>query len=144
MPCGPRTRLRERRCARTVIRDASAREWVIVMRLALGLVTGLLGATLLAGGDGTDASAATGYTRTVTLRDIAFHPAKLSIRRGTKVRWRWLDEATPHTVTSRGKRRFRSARARVEGTHVVRFTKRGTYSYHCTIHPGMSGRIVVR
>jgi plastocyanin len=27
--------------------------------------------------------------------------------------------------------------------HQVKFTKAGTYSYHCTFHPGMEGQITV-
>jgi plastocyanin len=42
---------------------------------------------------------------------------------------------------------FRSvhSRTQVTGTYTVRFTRKGTFNYHCTIHveEGMRGKIVV-
>lgn len=83
-------------------------------------------------------------TRTVVLRDIAFKAARVTIHRGDRVRWRWKDGDTSHNVTSRGRTRFKSSATKSSGTYVVRFTRRGTYLYVCTLHPGMTGRVVVR
>jgi plastocyanin len=83
----------------------------------------------------------------VTLRGIAFHPAKLTITRGSSVRFVWRDPGITHNVTSRGRggrARFPSARSRKTGSYTVRFTRSGTYRYVCTIHFGMKGTIVVR
>ena len=88
------------------------------------------------------ASAARGAE--VTIRDIEFTPATVHIHRGDRVRWIWRDGVTPHDVTSRGRRRFRSSQTKASGSPRVRFRRRGTYRYVCTIHPGMSGKVVVR
>jgi|SRR3954452_2552853 plastocyanin len=88
-------------------------------------------------------SAPAASTRTVVLRDIAFTPQKVTIRRGDCVRWRWNDRGTSHNVTSRGKARFKSSPIKSTGTYSVRFRRRGTYLYVCTLHPGMAGRVVV-
>ena len=80
-------------------------------------------------------------THTVTLRNIAFHPATLKIHRGDRVKWVWQD-ATEHNVTFHG---FHS-HTQERGTYTVRFTHAGTFRYHCTIHveEGMRGKIIVR
>jgi len=81
---------------------------------------------------------------TVVLKNIAFTPKSVTIKKGGSVTWSWRDGATPHTVTSTGKTHFKSAGARMSGTYSVRFTKAGTYHYVCTIHPGMAGVVVVK
>lgn len=92
----------------------------------------------------TDASGATPGGVVVTLKDIDFHRAKVTIRRGQTVTWRWQDGYTPHNVYSTGHPRFKGADAREAGTHVVRFTKAGIYRYVCTIHLNMKGAVVVK
>ena len=80
-------------------------------------------------------------THTVTLRNFSFHPGTLTIHRGDRVKWVWEDN-TEHNVTFHG---FHS-RTQETGTYTVRFTKAGTFNYHCTIHvaEGMKGKIIVR
>jgi plastocyanin len=82
---------------------------------------------------------------TVTLKDIAFNPARVAIRRGGTVTFRWADGDSPHNVTpARRGPRLRRLATRKSGSAAVRLTRRGTYRFICTIHPGMAGRIVVR
>ena len=80
----------------------------------------------------------------VVLKDIDFSPATVTIRRGDSVRWVWRDPRVSHDVTSRGRLRFRSSETKLTGTHTVRFRRKGTYRYVCTIHPSMLGKVVVR
>lgn len=82
--------------------------------------------------------------RSVVIEDIAFKPSTVQIRRGSRVRWVWNDPRVSHDVTSRGRNRFRSSQTKLTGTHTVRFSRKGTYRYTCTIHPGMLGKVVVR
>lgn len=91
-----------------------------------------------------DPHATAARTRSVTVRGLAFHPGTLRIHRGDRVRWRFRDGGTAHTVHSVGRRRFRSTGAHTRGSYTVRFRHRGTYRYVCAIHPFMHGRIVVR
>jgi plastocyanin len=78
---------------------------------------------------------------TVLLKEFRFHPGTLNVRRGEKVTWVWRDQ-TEHNVTFNG---FHS-RTQEHGSYTVRFTRRGTFAYHCTIHvqEGMKGKVVVR
>ena len=90
---------------------------------------------------GSFGSASASSTHTVTLHEFRFHPSTLKIHRGDKVKWVWKDEVE-HNVT------FHSFHSRTQekGTYTVRFTKAGTFNYHCTIHfeEGMVGRVIVR
>ena len=90
------------------------------------------------------APARSAQIRTVRIHDIGFHPSRPVIHRGGSVRWKFVDPEVSHNVTSRGRTRFRSSPTRLTGSHRVRFTRRGTYRYVCTIHPSMRGSVVVR
>jgi plastocyanin len=83
-------------------------------------------------------------THAVTIKDIDFHPARLVVHHGDTVRWSFLDASTSHNVTSTGAKRFHSSPTKRTGTYSVRFRHSGTYRYHCTIHPNMVAKVVVR
>lgn len=79
----------------------------------------------------------------VHIDQLQFMPPVAHVRKGEAVRWKW-DSVAPHDVTSRGKRRFKSSGTRKRGAkYRVVFRKVGTYRYYCTIHPSMTGRVVV-
>ena len=81
---------------------------------------------------------------TVLVRDIEFRPARVVVRRGGTVRWRFDDGRVVHNVRSRGTKRFRSSPDLREGTYSARFRRAGTYRYVCTFHFNMKGTVVVR
>jgi plastocyanin len=78
-------------------------------------------------------------TTTVTLKDISFKKSTVRITKGSSVTWIWDDGSTPHNVTFHA----RHSKTQKTGTYTMRFTKAGTFKYHCTIHPGMNGKVVV-
>jgi len=81
---------------------------------------------------------------TVTIDNFAFSPAILSVSPGTKVTWTNKDEE-PHTVTSADAgATFKSAALDTDDQFSFTFDKPGTYKYFCSIHPHMSGTIVVK
>jgi plastocyanin len=108
-------------------------------------VAAALAATALAGGAAIPAlaasSARSSSVHDVVLKNIRFHPSSLRIKRGDTVTWLWRDSGLGHNVTGKG---FKS-RTMGRGSFSVRFTRAGTYNYHCTIHvhEGMVGRVVV-
>jgi len=111
--------------------------------MAFQRVLVLLGLGLAAGLAAPAADAA--RTRTVAIEDIDYSPRTARISRGDRVRWVWRDGPfTQHNVRSRGSRRFKGSATKAKGSHTVRFTRRGTYRYVCTVHLGMDAKVVVR
>lgn len=86
------------------------------------------------------ASASSTHTTTVTLKHISFVKETVRIHRGDKVRWVWKDPTVPHNVTFA----TRHSKTQQTGTYTLAFSRAGTFTYHCTIHPGMDGKVVVR
>jgi plastocyanin len=72
-----------------------------------------------------------------------FSPANFTTAKvGQAVAWSNGD-GTTHTVTSKGSSLFDSGNIPSGGTFSYTFTSAGTYTYYCTIHPWMTGTIVV-
>ena len=119
--------------ARSRLAAASALAAGSALALALAIAGALPGAAA--------STARSATTHTVVLKNIRFHPATLSIRRGDRVRWLWRDGGIEHNVTFH---RFHS-RTQGVGSYTVRFAHAGTFAYHCSIHvaEGMRGKIVV-
>ena len=59
------------------------------------------------------------------------------------VNWYMLDAGTEHTVTFDDQRLPSSDRMSKGGGHGVVFSEAGTFTYFCSIHPGMRGTVVV-
>jgi plastocyanin len=78
----------------------------------------------------------------VSIVNMSFSPASLTVPLGTTVTWKNNDGMT-HTVTS-DVTGFDSGDISMGGTYSKVFSVAGTYSYHCTIHPAMKGTIVVK
>jgi len=78
----------------------------------------------------------------VVLRNLMYNPMVLTVRVGTTVDWKWNDSGVDHDVRSDGGGPLNSA-LRTGGDYDYTFTTAGTYPYHCSIHPGMVGRIIV-
>jgi plastocyanin len=78
----------------------------------------------------------------VTIMNFAFSPATLTVKTGTKVTWTNNDTVT-HTVTD-DQGAFNSGSLDPGSSFSFKFTKAGTYSYHCNIHHSMTATIVVQ
>lgn len=75
----------------------------------------------------------------VEISGFAFKPATLRTTVGKTVTWRNAD-AAPHTATAS---QFSSPELAKGGTFRRTFTRAGTYTYLCALHPGMRGKVVV-
>lgn len=76
----------------------------------------------------------------VSLQDNSFEPRAIEVSPGTEVTWAWDDAGRLHDVSGEG---FTSE-AQTEGSFRHRFEAPGTYDYECTLHPGMTGRVIVK
>jgi plastocyanin len=72
----------------------------------------------------------------------AYNPGDLSIAVGTTVTWTNADVVS-HTSTSDATG-WNSGVIAPGGQFSFGFPAAGTFSYHCAIHPGMVGTVVVR
>ncbi len=79
---------------------------------------------------------------TVEIHNMKYEPAMLTVTAGTKVTW-INDDNSPHTVTDKGKA-FRSSALDTKDTFSYTFTTPGEFTYFCTIHPMMVGKVVVK
>jgi plastocyanin len=79
----------------------------------------------------------------VIISDFAFSPKTVTVPVGTTVTWTNHD-SLPHTVTSAGNQ-FKKSTVLKTGQHFANtFPAAGTYSYFCSIHPRMTGKIIVK
>jgi len=79
-------------------------------------------------------------TESVSISNFSFNPGVLTISVGDTVRWTNLDSAS-HTVSSAT---FSSPTLSTGQTYEFKFTQVGTFDYHCSIHPFMTGQIIVQ
>jgi plastocyanin len=80
---------------------------------------------------------------TVDMTDsLKFQPTSSSVKVGDVVEW---DNASSvvHNVTFDQYSAITSDSIQSGDKYGVKFTKAGTYQYHCTIHPGMDGTLTV-
>jgi amicyanin len=104
-------------------------------RAAVLLVAAFAAATLFLPGVARAEDAA------VQIDDFAFSPPSLTVKAGTTVTWRNKDDI-PHTVTSTA-RAFKSKALDTDDSFSFTFNEPGRYAYFCSLHPHMTGTIVV-
>ena len=126
--------------ARTVCGDMTTpmqrpRNWILTA------VAALLLAALVAAGKGSAAAPTAGASaaKTVSIVNFAFKPGTLTVKRGARVSFTNTANTT-HTATSGS---FDTRRIEPGKTKTVQFNQKGTFAYHCKIHPFMKGKVVV-
>jgi len=77
----------------------------------------------------------------VTIHNFAFGPQVVTVKTGATVHWT-NNDTEAHTVTS-DTGAFNSPVLQPGAGYSFTFTKPGTYSYQCTIHPFMTAKVVV-
>src|SRR5271163_1131107 len=78
----------------------------------------------------------------VKIDNFSFGPQTLTVPVGATVTWTNSDDI-PHTaVSTEGV--FKSKVMDTDEKFSFTFTKAGTYPYYCTIHPKMTGKVVVQ
>ena len=80
---------------------------------------------------------------TVAIQNFTFNPRILMVPTGTTVTWVNEQQSTAHNIYSYNGT-FQSKNLNTGDNYSFKFTKSGTYRYHCTIHPNMTGTIIVQ
>ena len=80
-------------------------------------------------------------TTTVKIVDFAFRPQKLSVTKGTRVKWVNKDSVSHTTTANRGQ--WDSGTLASGDAFSRTFKKAGTFRYHCSLHSSMVGKVVV-
>ena len=79
----------------------------------------------------------------VQILDFQFVPAEITVSAGTTVRWSNLG-ASAHTATSVSPAgTFDSGTLLTGQSFEFQFTTPGVYTYRCSIHPSMTGKVTV-
>jgi amicyanin len=103
--------------------------------LALGAMAGLVAAFVAV------ANPARAANIEVKIDNFTFNPQQIMVKAGDTVTWTNHDDI-PHTVTSKTMA-FRSKAMDTDDKFSFTFATPGTYAYFCSLHPMMTGSIVV-
>ena len=78
----------------------------------------------------------------IEIKDFAFNPQILTVKAGENVTWINRDEE-PHTIVSVEKQFKKSTALDTDQEFTITAGAPGTYTYFCSVHPKMTGTIVV-
>jgi plastocyanin len=93
-------------------------------------------------GDMKDTDSTSGKQNTIEIKDFGFNPQTITVKSGDKITWTNRDEE-PHTVVSVEKQFKKSSALDTDQTFTITAGAPGTYTYFCSVHPKMTGTIVV-
>jgi amicyanin len=106
------------------------------------IIAGALGAlvgAMLAGG--VLAADAQNQASAVAIDNFTFNPQTVTVKAGTTITWTNKDDI-PHAIAAVGKQ-FKSKVMDTDNSYSFTFTTPGSYAYFCSLHPHMTGTIVV-
>jgi plastocyanin len=113
--------------------------WVASFAASIIIAIGLLiaGSPSVTANDGPSTANAV-----VKIDNFVFGPQTLTVPVGTTVTWTNKDDIPHTTVSTDGV--FKSKVMDTDEEFSYKFTKAGTYSYYCSVHPKMTGKVVVQ
>jgi plastocyanin len=97
----------------------------VALLTVLALVAGIAALTVPA--------AFAGATKTVKVLDFKFTPKTLTVKKGTKVTWKWAGKVDHNVTVTSGPKKFAS-KTMTKGSFAQTLTKPGTYQIVCTLH----------
>ena len=90
----------------------------------------------------TQAAVPAGNVVEVKVDNFSFSPQTITIKPGTTVIWTNRDDI-PHTVVSDDKV-FKSKVLDTDEKFTYTFDKAGNFPYFCSVHPKMTGKVIVQ
>ena len=109
----------------------------MIRKLAAMAVVASIGAVAAVG------PAQAGSSKTVAVKNNAFSPTTVKIRKGDKVVWKWTQGGVPHNVTPANGNPGSKTSSKKGFTFTKTFSKAGTFKYVCTIHSNMKSTVKV-
>jgi amicyanin len=106
--------------------------------MTAGALGALVGAVLAGGILLADAQ---NQTSAITIDNFTFNPQTVTVKAGATVTWTNKDDI-PHAIAAVGKQ-FKSKVMDTDNSYSFTFTTPGSYAYFCSLHPHMTGTIVV-
>ena len=82
-------------------------------------------------------------TDSVTISNFAFSPANITVKKGTTVTWTNKDSVTHTVVETDSKTGPKSENLDQGKSYSFTYDTAGSYAYHCSIHPNMTGTVTV-
>lgn len=116
--------------------------FVIRVVLCAGLIAALSCAASVRSGYFALAAEPQSAAASVTIDNFSFSPKEITVAKGTTVTWTNHDDV-PHTVVS-GDKKFKSKALDTDEKFSFTFTDSGTYAYFCSVHPVMTGKVIVK
>src|SRR5262245_29512217 len=114
------------------------------------LISKIMTAALLSGfslfalaGEMIDTGSSSAGQDKIEIKDFAFNPQTITVKSGEKITWINRDEE-PHTVVSVEKQFKKSSALDTDQEFTIVAGSPGTYTYYCSVHPKMTGTIVVQ
>ena len=112
-------------------------------KIALLCAISMVNLSVLAlGGEMKDSDNRNSKQNRIEIKDFAFNPQTLTVKPGEKVIWINRDEE-PHTVVSVEKQFKKSTALDTDQEFTITAGAPGTYTYFCSVHPKMTGTIIV-
>lgn len=78
---------------------------------------------------------------TVSMSNYAFFPDTITIKAGESVTW--ADQDNPSHSATADDKSFDTGVLNQGDSKSITFSKPGTYTYHCSLHPSMKGTVIV-
>jgi plastocyanin len=78
----------------------------------------------------------------IEIKDFMFNPKTIRVKSGQQITWINRDEE-PHTVVSVEKQFKKSPPLDTDQVFTISASTPGTYTYFCSVHPKMTGIIIV-
>ena|SRR4249920_1321738 len=80
----------------------------------------------------------------VVIENMGYHPASITITKGSKVTWTDKQSFIPHDVVSDEDGLFDSGNLHKDDTFSHTFNDAGTFTYYCSHHKKMHGTVIVK
>jgi plastocyanin len=130
----------QQRCGRSALRSFLRPE-IVICFLTVGLA--LLSVRRSEGSDPQQALVPAASKAEVAIDNFSFLPKEITVAAGTTVVWTNHDDV-PHVVASADDQFKKSAALDTDESFSHTFTTAGSFTYFCSIHPHMTGKVIVK